>query len=64
MEEWKDGRTEKWEILPHRHREHIEEGTEEWMEDFTTEAQRALRNTKKREWENRIKIVAYPHTIH
>jgi len=43
---------EEWEILPHRHREHIEEGMEEWMEDFTTEALRPLRNTEKREWEN------------
>jgi len=51
MEEWNDGRTEEWEILPHRHREHIEEGMEGWR-IFTTEALRALRNTEKREWKN------------
>jgi hypothetical protein len=48
---------EEWENLPHRHREHIEEGMEGWkigrMEGwriFTTEALRALRNKEKREW--------------
>jgi len=48
-----NGRMEEWEILPHRHREHIEEGMEEWMEDFTTEALRALRNKEKTGRKNR-----------
>ncbi len=30
MEGWKNGRMEGWNFLPQRHREHIEEGMEEF----------------------------------